>query len=101
MQKSIRKCKFCDGIGVLNVEPEKGVPSGDDGCRATIKCLNGDCGATISHWALKRDWAVDSVIHAWNGNEEEGMIQQQESFEKTFAIMETLIDERGRSRWKG
>ncbi len=44
--------------------PEVGIPSGDSGYRVTIKCR--DCGCAITRWALKKAWAIESAISAWN-----------------------------------
>lgn len=41
----------------------------DDGYKTVIYCMSGidvGCFATSSHWALKKAWAEESAIKAWN-----------------------------------
>lgn len=40
-----------------------------DGYRTVIYCMSGievGCFATSTHWALKKAWAEESAIKAWN-----------------------------------
>ena len=43
---------------------KRGVPSGDMGYLASIKCR--DCWIELRRWALKKKWAEESVRLAWN-----------------------------------
>ena len=60
----LKPCPFCG-------EPKQkvlysisyGVPSGDPGYKALIRCT---CGANVERWALKKAWAIASVKKAWN-----------------------------------
>lgn len=60
----LKPCPFCGNtkIGVVRSK-YNGVPSGDDGWRAEIKCK---CGADMKFWALKKYWAEETAISAWN-----------------------------------
>ena len=60
----LKPCPFCGNtkIGVVRSK-YSGVPSGDDGWRAEIKCK---CGADMKFWALKKSWAEETAISAWN-----------------------------------
>lgn len=53
---------FCGNtkIGVVRSK-HNGVPSGDDGWYAEIKCK---CGADMKFWALKKSWAEKTAIKA-------------------------------------
>ena len=54
----LKSCPFCGNtkIGVVRSK-YNGVPSGDDGWRAEIKCK---CGADMKFWA------EEAAISAWN-----------------------------------
>ncbi len=60
----LKPCPFCG-----NTKPKivytrgTGIPSGQDGWYATIKC---DCPVYMHVWALKKDWATASLTEAWN-----------------------------------
>ena len=43
---------------------KRGIPSGDMGYLARIKCP--DCWAELSRWAFKKKWAIASATKAWN-----------------------------------
>lgn len=60
----LKPCPFCGNpqIGIVRTR-KNGVPSGDDGWRAEIKCK---CGANMKFWALKKSWAKESITKAWN-----------------------------------
>ena len=68
MQKNdcpkLRECPFCQNekIGII-LYRRQGVPSGDNGWCAEIKCL---CGASMKVWALKRSWAEETIAIKWN-----------------------------------
>ena len=49
-------------IGIVYTRAN-GIPSGDDGWRAEIKCK---CGANMKFWALEKSWAKESITKAWN-----------------------------------
>ena len=56
-----------DGEPVLLLYNRNGVPSGDNGTEAVITCNT--CNAKIIRLALKKSWAEESVIEAWNKRE--------------------------------
>lgn len=60
----LKPCPFCgsQNIGIVYTRAN-GIPSGDDGWRAEIKCK---CGANMKFWALKKSWAKESITKAWN-----------------------------------
>lgn len=61
----LKPCPCCDADKPFTrAIPEVGIPSGDSGYRVTIKCR--DCGCTITRWALKKAWAIESAETAWN-----------------------------------
>ena len=63
----LKPCPFCGGEVRIRYMKEIGVPSGDNGFRAVIECVNAhECGANIQRWSLKQTWARESVIEAWN-----------------------------------
>lgn len=66
----LKPCPFCGNpkIGVV-MSKYNGVPSGDDGWRAEIKCK---CGANMKFWALKKSWAEETAISAWNRRADSG-----------------------------
>lgn len=56
----LKPCPCCDADKPFTrAIPEVGIPSGDSGYRVTIKCR--DCGCTITRWALKKAWAIESA----------------------------------------
>ena len=66
----LKPCPFCGNtkIGVVRSK-YNGVPSGDDGWCAEIKCK---CGADMKFWALKKSWAEKTAISAWNRRADNG-----------------------------
>lgn len=67
MSIKLQPCPFCGGKAHVLGHREVGIPSGDDGYKATVKCDNTSiCGAKIEKWAAKKEWAVESVTNAWN-----------------------------------
>jgi hypothetical protein len=60
------RCKHCGGAANISVRQKIGVPSGDHGFFAKIECTTDDCRIKVERWALKKQWAVDSAIAAWN-----------------------------------
>lgn len=54
----------CGGETALVCYEKRGIPSGDIGYLARIKCQ--DCWLELSRWALKKKWAIESVKKAWN-----------------------------------
>lgn len=66
----LKPCPFCGNtkIGVVRSK-YNGVPSGDDGWCAEIKCK---CGADMKFWALKKSWAEETAISAWNRRANDG-----------------------------
>ncbi|WP_040662485.1 Lar family restriction alleviation protein [Oscillibacter ruminantium] len=61
----LKPCPCCDADNPFKrAIPEVGIPSGDSGYRVTIKCR--DCGCSITRWALKKAWAIESAEAAWN-----------------------------------
>ena len=54
----------CGGNPVLVCFEKRGIPSGNMGYLARIKCT--DCWAELSRWALKKKWAKESAKKAWN-----------------------------------
>ena len=69
----LKPCPFCknEKIGIV-LSRRQGVPSGDNGWCAEIKCR---CGASMKVWALKRSWAEETIAIKWNrraGERKEG-----------------------------
>ena len=66
----LKQCPFCGNtkIGVV-MSKCNGVPSGYDGWCAEIKCK---CGAGMKFWALKKSWAEETSIKAWNRRADNG-----------------------------
>src|SRR5574344_2060356 len=61
----LKPCPCCNADSPFKrAIPEVGIPSGDSGYRVTIKCR--DCGCTITRWAFKKAWAIESAETAWN-----------------------------------
>lgn len=60
----LKPCPFCgsQNIGIVYTRAN-GIPSGDNGWRAEIKCK---CGANMKFWALEKSWAKESITKAWN-----------------------------------
>ena len=55
---------MCGGKAGIVCFEKRGAPSGDMGYLASIKCR--DCWMELRRWALKKKWAKDSVLLAWN-----------------------------------
>ena len=64
MNSELKPCPFCknEKIGIV-LSRRQGVPSGDGGWCAEIKCR---CGASMKVWALKRSWAEETIAIKWN-----------------------------------
>ena len=60
----LKPCPFCknEKIGIV-FSRKQGIPSGDNGWCAEIKCR---CGASMKVWALKRSWAEETIATKWN-----------------------------------
>lgn len=60
----LKPCPFCgnEKIGIIR-NRRQGVPSGDNGWCAEIKCR---CGAGMKVWALKSSWAEETITIKWN-----------------------------------
>lgn len=54
----------CGGKAGMVCFEKRGVPSGDVGYLASIKCR--DCWIELRRWALKKKWAEESACLAWN-----------------------------------
>ena len=54
----------CGGLAKMVCFEKRGIPSGDMGYLAEIKCP--DCWAELRRWALKKAWAKESAIKGWN-----------------------------------
>ena len=55
---------MCGGKAGIVCFEKRGAPSGDMGYLASIKCR--DCWMELRRWALKKKWAKDSALFAWN-----------------------------------
>lgn len=55
---------MCGGKAGMVCFEKRGVPSGDMGYLASIKCR--DCWMELRRWALKKKWAEASARLAWN-----------------------------------
>ena len=55
---------MCGGKASMVFFEKRGVPSGNMGYLASIKCRN--CWMELRRWALKKKWAEDSARLAWN-----------------------------------
>ena len=64
MNSELKPCPFCknEKIGIV-FSRRQGIPSGDNGWCAEIKCR---CGASMKVWALKRSWAEETIAIKWN-----------------------------------
>ena len=60
----LQECPYCgnEKIGIIQYR-RQGIPSGDNGWCAEIKC---QCGARMKVWALKREWAEKTIQLKWN-----------------------------------
>lgn len=60
----LKPCPFCGNtkIGIVRYRSQ-GIPSGDDGWYAEIRC---SCHASMRFWALKKEWAEESLVKVWN-----------------------------------
>ena len=66
----LKPCPFCGNTKNWLVRSKyNGVPSGDDGSCAEIKC---ECGVGIKFWALNNSWAEETAISAWNRRADNG-----------------------------
>ena len=66
----LKPCPFCGNEkATINLYKKRGTPSGDDGWNAEIRCK---CHALVRFWALKKSWARQSAIEAWNSRAEQG-----------------------------
>lgn len=54
----------CGAETVMVCFEKRGIPFGDMGYLARIKCP--DCLAELRRWALKKKWAIESAKKAWN-----------------------------------
>lgn len=54
----------CGGIAKMLCFEKRGVPFGDMGYLAEIKCP--ECWAELHRWALKKEWAKEGATKAWN-----------------------------------
>ena len=60
----LSSCPVCGNPNISVVTSRCiGIPSGDNGWCAEIKCK---CGADMKFWALKKSWAEKTAISAWN-----------------------------------
>lgn len=66
--EELKPCPFCGGTAHLISTAERGGMSGDIGTRSTVICIDrkNECGAKIVKWALKKTWAEESAVKAWN-----------------------------------
>ena len=55
---------MCGGKAGIVCFEKRGALSGDMGYLASIKCR--DCWMELRRWALKKKWAKDSALLAWN-----------------------------------
>lgn len=54
----------CGGKPQIGCFEKRGIPSGDMGYLASVKCT--DCWAELRRWSLKKKWAKESAIKGWN-----------------------------------
>lgn len=57
-------CPICGGIPTMVCFEKRGIPYGDMGYLAEIKCP--ECLAELRRWALEKSWAKESAIKGWN-----------------------------------
>lgn len=70
----LKPCPFCGNEKVtINLYKKRGTPSGDDGWNAEIRCK---CHALVRFWALKKSWARQSAIGAWNERVDQGQSEK-------------------------
>lgn len=62
----LKPCPFCGNTKISVVRSKY---TGDDGWYAEIKCK---CGADMKFWALKKSWAEETTISAWNRRADNG-----------------------------
>lgn len=66
----LKPCPFCGNTKISVVRSKyNGVPSGDNGWYAEIKCK---CEADMKFWALKKSWTEETTISAWNRRADNG-----------------------------
>ncbi len=72
----LKPCPFCGNAKLKIIYTRgTGIPSGQDGWYATIKC---DCPVYMQVWALKKDWADKIITKAWNRRTESEESQNAE-----------------------
>ena len=54
----------CGGIAKIVCFEKRGIPFGDMGYLAEIKCP--ECWAELRRWALKKEWAKEVATKCWN-----------------------------------
>lgn len=54
----------CGGTAKMVCFEKRGIPFGDMGYLADIKCP--ECWAELRRWALKKEWAKEGATKAWN-----------------------------------
>ena len=54
----------CGGKCYIVCYEKQGIPSGDSGYVASIKCS--ECGVELRRWAMEKKWAWESAVKAWN-----------------------------------
>ena len=63
MDTQLKHCPFCGGEARMIVLEE------DGGYSANIYCSSDNligCFTRQFHWALKKEWAVETAINSWN-----------------------------------
>ena len=70
----------CGGIPTLVCFQKRGIPCGDMGYLASIKCPK--CWAEMRRWALKKKWAIESAKKGWNTRAPLLTAAQMESLER-------------------
>lgn len=66
----LKPCPFCGGEAKMVIRED------DGGYRAEIHCMSSceiGCYAVSQHWALKKSWAEDDAVKAWNRRTEGGV----------------------------
>ncbi len=60
----LKPCPFCGEKAKLYITQKDGGYETSIICKTWSK--DRECGAVIERWALKQEWAIESVIAAWN-----------------------------------